>query len=492
MNKLISLLLSVIVLLSMGTVVAEDISAAPFAWHFIPLNIENEQVYAKGTLAWNETGNTWMAVFDSSYGVAELEGIYADGKMILEKENVRVTNGYGKYLIHDIQPLFDDVMNGWKGVFVSFESSGNKADGRLFWNPASQKWKASFSTPYGNTELAGTYDTEGILTLNTENTEVTKGYGKYFLPDLQPLFSEAIQGWVNVPLSFSSNDVKVNGSLFLNNIEMEWKAVFDSPYGVTKLDGSIGTDGNLALLHENEDVTKGYGKYFIQDIQAVFNQVLTGKIPLANNEEILDVLEQHARNIEAKYDPAMNQGQIVFYGASNFRMWENMAEDLSPYPVQNHGIGGSADPDLVAFADRLLYPYNPSIVFFQTASNDFVNLTDKGYTGEEAIAECMEYKAQMYQMFHEKLPNAKLVITSAIMMPGRTQFAEMNKDINQRLQALCDQYDYMYFINAEALTYDGANYRTDLFRDDMIHLNAEGEKLWADEYILPLLNQITK
>lgn len=101
-----------------------------------------------------------------------------------------------------------------------------------------------------------------------------------------------------------------------------------------------------------------------------------------------------------KYDAETRKGEIVFYGASNFRLWTEMDNDLSEYKVQNHGFGGSTDRDLVERADTLLYPYAPAVVFFQTGSNDYVSL---GGTDEEKVQVCMEYKEFMFKTFHERL-----------------------------------------------------------------------------------------
>ncbi len=62
------------------------------------------------------------------------------------------------------------------------------------------------------------------------------------------------------------------------------------------------------------------------------------------------------KKITRTYDADARRGEIVFYGASNFARWTEMETDLAPYPVQNHGFGGSADKDLMFYADRLLYP----------------------------------------------------------------------------------------------------------------------------------------
>ena len=72
--------------------------------------------------------------------------------------------------------------------------------------------------------------------------------------------------------------------------------------------------------------------------------------------------DKEVNPIAEKYDAEERQGEIIFYGASNFRLWPEMEDDLSEYKVQNHAFGGSTDKLLVEYADKLLYPYNPSIV----------------------------------------------------------------------------------------------------------------------------------
>ncbi len=93
--------------------------------------------------------------------------------------------------------------------------------------------------------------------------------------------------------------------------------------------------------------------------------------------------EEEVRAIEKRYEADGRRHEIVFYGASNFRLWKKMENDLAGYKVQNHGFGGSTDKNLVRYADRLLYPYAPQIVFFQTGSNDYVGLpgTDEEKSG---------------------------------------------------------------------------------------------------------------
>lgn len=191
--------------------------------------------------------------------------------------------------------------------------------------------------------------------------------------------------------------------------------------------------------------------------------------------------------IEQRYDASARKGEIVFYGASNFRLWTEMENDLSGYKVQNHGFGGSTDKMLVQYADRILYPYEPAVVFFQTGSNDYVALSG---TDDEKVAMCMAFKREMFDTFHAALPEAKFVVMSGLLLPGRDQYRALTERINAELKELCAGRDYMFFVDASAMTRDGADYRTDLFIKDRIHLNHEGQLLWMQEYIRPQIEEL--
>lgn len=197
--------------------------------------------------------------------------------------------------------------------------------------------------------------------------------------------------------------------------------------------------------------------------------------------------DNEVSSIAEKYDVKENQGNIIFYGASNFRLWTEMEEDMKPYIVQNHGFGGSTDKDLVECADTLLYPYNPKIVIFQTGSNDYVNLSG---SDAEKVSACIAYKKQMFEEFHENLPEAKFVVMSGLLLPGRSQYLNITQQVNDQLRKLCEEKDYMYFVDASAMTYDGSEYRTELFQNDQIHLNHQGQLIWCNDYIKPALEMI--
>lgn len=200
-------------------------------------------------------------------------------------------------------------------------------------------------------------------------------------------------------------------------------------------------------------------------------------------------LSDEVKAIAQKYDAQEYQHGIIFYGASNFRLWKEMENDLEGFKVQNHGFGGSTDKMLVKYADEILYPYHPDIVFLQTGSNDYVNLSG---SDEEKVKVCMDFKKEMYAEFHEKLPETKFVVMSGLLLPGRSQYTELTQSINESLKKLCDETDYLCFVDASDMTFDGTNYAEELFVSDKIHLNHEGQLRWCEGYIRPQIERMIK
>ncbi len=80
---------------------------------------------------------------------------------------------------------------------------------------------------------------------------------------------------------------------------------------------------------------------------------------------------------------------------------------------------------------------------------------------------------------------------SGLLLPGRSQYTSLTQQINRSLCELCGEHsDYMTFVDAEAMTFDGHSFREDLFIMDGIHLNHDGQLLWCEKYIRPALEAI--
>ncbi len=247
---------------------------------------------------------------------------------------------------------------------------------------------------------------------------------------------------------------------------------FSSFYAIEGLPVTVNYRGNVAEYGITVIVTK--------------ESLLEG---LGNDKTLASGFLQEGRNIIDKYGTE-RINETVFYGASNFAYWKDaMEKDLKPYKVQNHAFGGSSDKDLVAYAPYLLYPYNPSFVFFQTGSNDYVQSSKP--TDEEKIKEAMDYKKQMFSAFHEIMPDSTFIVMAGILLPGRAEYLGMTQEINRQLKEYCDSLDYLRFVDSEAMTYDSdAGFKDNLFLSDKIHLTPAARIIWSERYILPELEAI--
>ena len=223
----------------------------------------------------------------------------------------------------------------------------------------------------------------------------------------------------------------------------------------------------------------------IREEEAEFGVVVDHNDPVhiwSNTDE--KIQEACVAAIEEKYRD--RTGEIIFYGPSNIQIWYSLEEDMLPYKAQNHGMGGCVDVEMIRYAERMLYNFEPRAVFFQTGSNDLAN----GFTLEQIL----ENKKKMYSLFLEKMPETKLVVMSGLPLPGRQEFWADTVKTNELLRKLCEETDRMYFMDAtdamlsaegpedmKTTTGDGRYFTPEYYRMDMIHLNKKGHDVWTAE-----------
>ena len=200
------------------------------------------------------------------------------------------------------------------------------------------------------------------------------------------------------------------------------------------------------------------------------------------SNEDLKVQEACVAAIEEKYRG--RTGEIIFYGPSNIQMWYSLEKDMLPYRAQNHGMGGCIDPEMITYAPRMLYAFCPSVVFFQTGSNDLAS----GLSLEQIL----KNKKEMYSLFLKNMPDTKLVVMSGLPLPNRQEFWADTVKTNQLLKQMCEETDRMYFMDAtdamlsetgpenmKTPVGDGRYFTREYFRSDGIHLNKKGHDVWT-------------
>lgn len=167
------------------------------------------------------------------------------------------------------------------------------------------------------------------------------------------------------------------------------------------------------------------------------------------------------------------KGCYVFTGSSTIAGWKTLAQDFEGAPVVNRGFGGSQIVDATHFADRIIFPYEPKMVFLRSGGNDI----HAGKSAEEVFADYKNFVAKV----RSKLPDTIIVFIGLNPAPVRWDERDANKKLNELVAAYSKETPSLAFVDCYdiSLTADG-QVREDLFVADRLHFNPDGYKLLVE------------
>lgn len=167
---------------------------------------------------------------------------------------------------------------------------------------------------------------------------------------------------------------------------------------------------------------------------------------------------------------------ILFVGSSSIRLWESITEDLHGISVVRRGYGGARFSDLAIFLDRVLANHHPKgIVYF--VANDISGNVERDITP----AQVAELAGFILQQTRQRFPDADIFFIETTPTPSRREHWPKISIANDLIRDLTGNDDCCHFIETRAaFLNDSGEPRQELFRDDQLHLNADGYKIWAD------------
>lgn len=165
------------------------------------------------------------------------------------------------------------------------------------------------------------------------------------------------------------------------------------------------------------------------------------------------------------------KGAALFVGSSSIRQWD-VAKSFPELETINRGFGGSEVADSVHFADRIVTRYEPRTIVLYAGDNDIA----KGKTPERVHADFGAFVKKV----RATLPETKIVFIAIKPSISRWKLIETIRRANGLIAADCAKDDGLAFVDVDGpmLGEDGRP-RAELFRDDGLHLNAEGYALWT-------------
>ncbi|MBB4708594.1 hypothetical protein XarbCFBP8130_20160 [Xanthomonas arboricola] len=172
---------------------------------------------------------------------------------------------------------------------------------------------------------------------------------------------------------------------------------------------------------------------------------------------------------------------IVFVGSSSIRFWDTLAQDFPGMPVINRGFGGSEVRDSTWYADRIVIPYAPRQVVLYAGDNDL----NSGRTPQQVRDDVLAF----VQRIRRDLPTARISYLSIKPSPSRAHLLPSIVNANRLIKDALAPLPHVDYVDVYTpmLEADGKP-RAELFRQDMLHMTADGYAIWR-KAVAPVLEQ---
>lgn len=166
-------------------------------------------------------------------------------------------------------------------------------------------------------------------------------------------------------------------------------------------------------------------------------------------------------------------GQILFTGSSSFRKWTDVQDYFPSFKIINRGFGGSTIPDVIHYADQIIFPYQPKQIIIYCGENDIAS-------SDTITATIMLQRyQQLFFLIRSKLKNAEIDFVSIKPSPSRKKFRTTVEQSNQLIKDFIAKQDHAKFINVfDAMLNADKSIKQEIFLKDDLHMNEKGYAIW--------------
>jgi lysophospholipase L1-like esterase len=176
------------------------------------------------------------------------------------------------------------------------------------------------------------------------------------------------------------------------------------------------------------------------------------------------------------------KGAVLFAGSSSIRMWESLQDDFPDLTTINRGFGGSQMSDLNHYIDRIVLPYEPSMIFVYEGDNDIA----AGKSPEEVRADFRTF----VERIHSKMPDTPIGFIAIKPSTARLDMVNEMRRANELIKEYTLWKSNLEFIDIFSAMLGPDGYpREELLLDDGLHMTGAGYEVWT-KIITPYI-QIT-
>jgi len=163
----------------------------------------------------------------------------------------------------------------------------------------------------------------------------------------------------------------------------------------------------------------------------------------------------------------------LFIGSSSFTKWTDVQDYFPKHKIINRGFGGSTLPDVIRYADDIIFPYHPKQIVIYCGDNDAAS-------SETISADSILNRfKRLYQMIRSKLPRAEVTYISIKPSPSREKFFPVMDKANWEIKRFLEGERRADFVDIwHRMLDDYGQPRKELFGTDMLHMNKKGYAIW--------------
>ncbi len=193
-----------------------------------------------------------------------------------------------------------------------------------------------------------------------------------------------------------------------------------------------------------------------------------------------DEIHEFKKQDSIRFPP---KNAILFVGSSSFRFWQDVSNYFPGYTIINRGFGGSSLPDVIRYADDIIFPYQPKQIVIYCGENDLAG--SDTVTGNTVF----ERFKTLFELIRSRLPGEDIVFVSLKPSPSRENLLKKMEEANLLIKTYLSIQTHAHFVDVyhKMLNADGS-LRKDLYRDDMLHMTPKGYAIWQKE-IAPYLSK---
>lgn len=179
---------------------------------------------------------------------------------------------------------------------------------------------------------------------------------------------------------------------------------------------------------------------------------------------------QNFKKQDSIHFPAKNQ--ILFVGSSSFAMWTDVQNYFPGYKIINRGFGGSTLPDVIRYADDIIFPYHPKQIVIYCGENDLA--------ASDTVTANMVFSRfkKLFLLIRKKLHAVPIVFVSIKPSPSRQYLMPKMVAANRMIKNYLNKNSRTVFVDVYHKMLQPNGKPMNIFKEDNLHMTAKGYAIW--------------